>query len=303
MRGGLTIGQAAAFAGVTVKTVRHYHRLGLVDEPERDGSGYRRYRSTDLLRLVQVRILAGAGVPLAEIGDLLAADPERFAAAVADVQRRLTKRIEELVTRRDTLRRLARGDRLLLPDRACAILDRLADLGFSPDYVASQREGLVLFRALIPEGFDHFLTQLEHRLDDSELVELTKRSLDALSWDPDDPRLDELASALSDNLLANRALLTIPPEFLARPDAAARYRLLNHPEGQSPAVARLKALIETKLRAAGVDVPHQKRSAPGERSEQPREAPAVRSTRMPHGFDRVMTSRRPARTRASSRTR
>jgi DNA-binding transcriptional MerR regulator len=36
---GLTIGQAAAFAGVTVKTVRHCHRLGLVEEPERDGSG------------------------------------------------------------------------------------------------------------------------------------------------------------------------------------------------------------------------------------------------------------------------
>ncbi|MFD0332517.1 MerR family transcriptional regulator [Streptomyces erythrogriseus] len=58
---GLTIGQAAAFAGVTVKAVRHYHRLGLVDEPDRDSSGYRRYGSSDMLRLVQVRTLAGAG--------------------------------------------------------------------------------------------------------------------------------------------------------------------------------------------------------------------------------------------------
>lgn len=65
---GVTIGQAAAFVGVTVKTVRHYHKLGVVEEPRRDGSGYRRYGSADLLRLVQVRTLAGAGVPLAEIG-------------------------------------------------------------------------------------------------------------------------------------------------------------------------------------------------------------------------------------------
>jgi len=79
MANGLTIGQAAAFVGVTIKTVRHYHRLDLVAEPERDGSGYRRYGSPDLLRLIQVRTLAGAGVPLAEIGDLLDADPERFA--------------------------------------------------------------------------------------------------------------------------------------------------------------------------------------------------------------------------------
>lgn len=69
--GGLTIGRAAAFAGVTVATVRQYHQQGLVDEPEYDSSGRRRYRSAELLRLVQVRTLAGAGVPLAEIGDLL----------------------------------------------------------------------------------------------------------------------------------------------------------------------------------------------------------------------------------------
>ncbi|WP_372352877.1 MerR family transcriptional regulator [Streptomyces sp. KL116D] len=48
--------------------MRHYHRLGLVDEPERDRSGYRRYGSPDMVRLVQVRTLAGAGVPLVEIG-------------------------------------------------------------------------------------------------------------------------------------------------------------------------------------------------------------------------------------------
>src|SRR6185437_8181186 len=133
MMNGLTIGQAAAFADVTVKMVRVYHQHGLIDEPRRDSSGYRRYGSADLLRLIQVRTLAGAGVPLAEIGDLLDADPEKFAAALDDVHRRLTERIEDLIARRDTLHRLDHGDRALLPDRACALLDRLADLGFSSD--------------------------------------------------------------------------------------------------------------------------------------------------------------------------
>jgi DNA-binding transcriptional MerR regulator len=256
MTNGLTIGQAATFAGVTVKTVRHYHRLGLVREPQRDGSGYRRYTSTDLLRLVQVRTLAGAGVPLAEIADLLDADPGRFAAALADVQRRLTERIDELIVRRDTLHRLAHGDRVLLPDRACAILDRLAELGFSPDYVASQWEAMVLWRALLPESFDDFLAELDRRLGDPELVDLTKRSWDALSWAPDDPRIDALASALSDKLLANRARLAMPTALQARSDAATRYGLINHHrEDQSPTLARLTALVEMHLRAAGVDVP------------------------------------------------
>ncbi|WP_378730566.1 MerR family transcriptional regulator [Nocardia brasiliensis] len=70
-RDGFAIGRAAAFAGITVAMVRHYHQLGLVDEPECDSRGCRRYRSAELLRLVRVRALAGAGVALAEIGDLL----------------------------------------------------------------------------------------------------------------------------------------------------------------------------------------------------------------------------------------
>ena len=39
----LTIGQLATYAGVTVRAVRHYHAKGLLPEPARDGSGYRRY--------------------------------------------------------------------------------------------------------------------------------------------------------------------------------------------------------------------------------------------------------------------
>lgn len=258
MADGLTIGQAAAFVGVTVKTVRHYHQLGLVAEPERDSSGYRRYGSADLLRLIQARTLAGAGVPLAEIADLLDAGPERFAAALDDVHRRLTERIEDLTARRDTLHRLTHGDRVLLPDRACAVLDRLAGLGFPPDYVAAQREALVLARALVPEIVDSFLTRLELLLDDPEHVELTRRGWDARSWEPDDPRIDALASALTDKLLADRARLTMPAGFGNQSDAAARYRLVNrHGEDQAPSIARLNALIEANLRAAGVDVPRQ----------------------------------------------
>ncbi|MFD3534139.1 MerR family transcriptional regulator [Streptomyces sp. NPDC058664] len=164
MADGLTIGQAAAFVGVTIKTVRHYHRLGLVAEPDRDGSGYRRYRSGELFRLVRVRTLAAAGVPLAEIGDLLDADPKTFAATLDNVHHRLTERIDDLIARRDRLHRLDHGDRALLPDRACAVLGRLAELGFSPDYVAGRREALVLSQALVPEIFDSFLTGSNNRL-------------------------------------------------------------------------------------------------------------------------------------------
>ncbi|MFF1867742.1 MerR family transcriptional regulator [Kitasatospora herbaricolor] len=108
------MGQAAALVGVTVKTVRHHHELGLVTEPERDGSGCRRYGSGELLQLVQVRTLAAVGVPPAEIGCVLDAGAARFGAALADVGRQLTERIDELVARRDMLHRPADGDRAAL---------------------------------------------------------------------------------------------------------------------------------------------------------------------------------------------
>lgn len=275
----LTISQVAAFAGVTVKTVRHYHRLGLIDEPRRDRSGYRRYASADLLRLVQVRTLAEAGVPLAEIGAMLDAEPDRFAADLADVERRLTARIEELAARRDMLHRLAGGNRLLLPDRACAILDRATELGFPPDYLATVREGLVLARALVP-AFDDYLTQIEYALDDTRYMALIKRWWDARAWAPDDPRVGELATAATDHLLANPELLTIVTGFLPEADAAIRHELIDaHRAEVAPSWVRLSALLEANLRAAGVDIPGRSRPSRRGRTRVAKLAPRRSPTR------------------------
>ncbi|MFI7454307.1 MerR family transcriptional regulator [Nonomuraea sp. NPDC049714] len=256
MRHGVTIGQAAAFVGVTVKTVRHYHKLGLVEEPERDSSGYRRYGSADLLRLVQARTLAAAGVPLAEIGPLLDADAALFAAALADVERQLDERIEELIGRRDMLHRLADGDRALLPDRAVALLKRMLGLGFPADEVAATREGWVLAKALVPEGFDDYLAHFEHALEDTRLAALGKRVIEAAAWEPDDPRIAEVATAAADHYLADPVLLKTVTGLQARTEAATRYTLIaHHGQAPTPAAARLAELFESKLRAAGVHIP------------------------------------------------
>src|ERR1700733_12047434 len=78
----LTIGQLAAYAGVTVRAVRHYHHIGLLPEPERDASGYRRYGATAVVSLIKIRTLANAGVPLSQVAELLRADAAAFAEAV-----------------------------------------------------------------------------------------------------------------------------------------------------------------------------------------------------------------------------
>ena len=40
--------EVAKLAGVTVRTLRHYHQLGLLAEPERSENGYRDYAATDV---------------------------------------------------------------------------------------------------------------------------------------------------------------------------------------------------------------------------------------------------------------
>jgi hypothetical protein len=134
----------------------------------------------------------------------------------------------------------------------------MSALGFSPDYVAAQREALVLTRALVPDGFDDFLAQLEHRLDDPGYIDLTKRGSEAQTWEPDDPRIEELAAAMADHYLANPALLGNPTGLHAWTNASAQYRLINNHRGdQAPISARLTALTEMKLRSAGVPIPRQ----------------------------------------------
>ncbi|WP_327064547.1 hypothetical protein [Kitasatospora sp. NBC_01302] len=156
---------------------------------------------------------------------------------------------------RDTLLRLADGDRALLPDRAVVLLERMAGLGFTADEVAATREGWVLARALVPEGFDDYLDHGEQALRDTRFVALVRRGAEAVAWDPDDPRIDELATAMADHYLANPAQLKTVTGFQARTETATRYRLISRFGNQSPAGARMADLIEAKLRAAGVPIP------------------------------------------------
>jgi DNA-binding transcriptional MerR regulator len=94
--------ELAELAGTTVNTIRHYHRLGLLDEPTRRYNGYKEYGVPHLVCLLRVRRLVELGVPLSEIGvartngdvppevlrqvdDQLAAEIERLQKARSDI--------------------------------------------------------------------------------------------------------------------------------------------------------------------------------------------------------------------------
>ncbi|MEU5001197.1 MerR family transcriptional regulator [Streptomyces sp. NPDC021622] len=70
-----TVGQVSGFAGVTVRTLHHYDRAGLLTPSERSPGGYRLYSEADLARLQQILFYRELGFTLEEIAEILA-DPQ-----------------------------------------------------------------------------------------------------------------------------------------------------------------------------------------------------------------------------------
>lgn len=206
-----TIGELASYAGVTIRTVRHYHAKGLLPEPARDHSGYRRYDARAVSELIRIRTLADAGVPLARVEELLGAGRQEFAAAVADIDRRLRAEIRERQQHRLRIAQLAAGDNLALPPEAAAYLARLRELGLPERLIEGERDAWVLVAAQLPQHMAAFMALKEAQLDDPEQGELYRTFADAIDWAADDPRIP----ALADHLVAliEAEVDTLPAEW------------------------------------------------------------------------------------------
>ena len=76
MNGGRTVGEVAAMTGVTVRTLHHYDRIGLLSPSGRTASGYRQYSPSDLDRLHQVLLYRELGFSLEDVAALLADDAD-----------------------------------------------------------------------------------------------------------------------------------------------------------------------------------------------------------------------------------
>jgi DNA-binding transcriptional MerR regulator len=192
----LTISQLASYAGVTVRAVRHYHAKGLLPEPERDQSGYRRYDAGAVVELIRIRTLADAGVPLSRVQTLLRADPEEFAAAIDDIDRRLRAEIRERQRHRTRVAQLASGDRLALPPEAVDYLDRLRELDVPEHAIEMERDAWILVAAQIPAQMPALMALKRSQIEDPAVTATYIDLVEAVDWAPDDPRVVELADRL-----------------------------------------------------------------------------------------------------------
>lgn len=108
----MNISQAAKHSGLSAKMIRHYEAIGLLAPAERGDNGYRHYGAADLQRLAFIKRSRDLGFSLEEVGRLLdlwqnrqraSADVKALAAAHLET---LERKIEELVSLRDTLQEL-----------------------------------------------------------------------------------------------------------------------------------------------------------------------------------------------------
>jgi DNA-binding transcriptional MerR regulator len=99
------IGELARAAGVTVRALHHYDRLGLLVPSERTDGGHRLYTAADVQRLYRLLALRELGLPLGEIGAVLDAD-DALSGTVRRHLDHVERRLQHLETLRQRLIRL-----------------------------------------------------------------------------------------------------------------------------------------------------------------------------------------------------
>lgn len=210
--------EVARIAGVSVRTLRHYHAMGLLAEPPRHANGYRDYGAADLARVLHIKRLAALGFPLSRIKDMLAADVDaakgsegtasadvsgaaREAEALDELDRELKLQIERLQEQRRTVA-LLRKEQLdpALPVEFARIMKRLFGDGhmrIASEAAAADRAAMMIAGQFYDEGDIAELERVATRLEDQglmdDLFDVQGRA-DALTPDATEASKDKLVA-------------------------------------------------------------------------------------------------------------
>ncbi len=99
----LAVGELAALAGVTVRTLHHYDEIGLLRPSARGTGGRRAYAAADAARLARILTYRALDLPLDRIAALLDGDADE-AEQLRDQLSQLDARIAHLTAIRDHVR-------------------------------------------------------------------------------------------------------------------------------------------------------------------------------------------------------
>jgi DNA-binding transcriptional MerR regulator len=202
--------ELAALAGTTVRAVRHYHEIGLLEEPRRHANGYKQYGVAHLVRTLRIKRLADLGFSLPQIADLGDADQHpREALRSLDIQ--LAQTLERLQRVRVEVHQILH--QAAPTDLPAALAAKINDAGLSD---ADRSLLVVMSRVLEPAVVAGFVDTLQALPPSAAAA-----AFDDLPADADEPTRQDLAIRLLPRSRRMRAMLPGLWSATTGPGAAA----------------------------------------------------------------------------------
>lgn len=197
--------ELAKLAGVSVRTLRHYHAIGLLPEPPRGENGYRDYHAEDLVCLLRVKRLSSLGFSLSRIGEVLDEMDANLAEAsgphadeaLDELDRELELQIERLQEQRRTIALLKQEQiDLDLPVRFARIKKLFEGFSASLSITNNEREALLLAGNLFTEEDADELERVIVALYDGEMIDQLQAVQARFDELPADASRDEIDRAI-----------------------------------------------------------------------------------------------------------
>jgi DNA-binding transcriptional MerR regulator len=244
------IGELAELVGVTTRTVRHYHHVGLLPEPARSANGYRAYQLRDVVRLFRVRRLVELGLNLDEVADALTDDESRDLREIfVDLDAELALQEQEIRGRRHRIASLLAAEGDLSVSRDHAEVSTALGAVFGPDHPGLERERLVLGLVEPLSGaesgriWDGYRSLLGDEQFAAQMRRLGERFEELADLAPDDPAVARLAEDARD--VVGPAVLALAQEdAVGDGDPHAAERMLRAVSaGMAPAQTRCLELM------------------------------------------------------------
>jgi DNA-binding transcriptional MerR regulator len=188
-----TVGDLAKRSGLTVRTLHHYEELGLLVPSARTDSGYRLYTDADVHTLHRILAYRHMGLPLKDIGPLLAPGAQApladlLARQITVVEARIAEQQRLLSLLQRVARRARAGDNVDVEELLRLITaQRVIEQHYSDDEIARMR---AMQDAIPPDTLRHLKAEMPQLLagfraahdagtppGDGQVLELSRRWL------------------------------------------------------------------------------------------------------------------------------
>jgi len=247
--------ELAALADVTVRTLRHYHHVGVLPEPERSRNGYREYTVHDLVQVLRVKRMAALGVALDSMRDILDSDGSAQGDLLTQLEAELDAKIAAL-TKQKQLLSLVRQTNAAVdsPPELARFSALLAVDGLSPELAKMDREQAILLAHLVGEEHMADLVGFFESLTEPDVTAATLALSERFVHLTDETPTDEVESFVRDVVEHSTLMVTLmSPAFTdaAVVDDRASALMAQHiGDALNPTQNRVLAELVRRLTAA-----------------------------------------------------